>query len=602
MLFCRDITKSFGAQTLFVGADFQLNLGERIGIVGRNGSGKSTLFRLITGEDTVDEGEISYPDNYRIGSLDQHLSFSQETILAEVAQSLPEGSEHEIWKAKKLLSGLGFSTKDFEKSPDVFSGGFQIRVKLAQLLLSEPNLLLLDEPTNYLDILTIRWLERFLKSWKNEIICISHDQSFLERISTHTMAVHRKKFKKIKGSPRRCYTQIQKEEGLHERTRLNQDKETKKQEKFIREFRSGARSAGLVQSRIKMLEKRQNLEALCAIPPIKFQFTEMGFNGSRILDAHNLSFGYEPGTDLLKKLTFEIAPDDKIGIIGANGKGKTTLLHVLRQDLEFQSGTLKTHQSAHLGYMGQSNIDLLRPEKNIIEELQTVEGVGEQAARTIAGNLLFSGDLAYKPIKVLSGGEKARVNLGKVLLTPVNLLLLDEPTNHLDYESIDAFIAAVKSYTGALVFVSHNETFLREVAEKLIVFDGDNVFLYQNNYATFLKEKGFESENEEKESAPQKSTRVISSDRASRKEKEKLLRPLKRKLERLEKKILEIEDAQKQNVEDFKVAERQGNRIKTNTLGIAYQDMQKEVEGFWEKWNVLAGEVGEIEKETKILE
>jgi len=197
MLFCKNITKSFGPQTLFDGADFQLNFGERLGMVGRNGSGKSTLFRLILGEDSLDDGVISFPEHYRIGTLDQHLSFAKDTIRAEVAQSLPPGQEHDSWKAEKMLSGLGFSVQDFDRPPHEFSGGFQIRVKLAQLLLSEPNLLLLDEPTNHLDILSIRWLERFLRSWKNEIICISHDQNFLERISTHTLAVHRKKFKKM---------------------------------------------------------------------------------------------------------------------------------------------------------------------------------------------------------------------------------------------------------------------------------------------------------------------------------------------------------------------------------------------------------------------
>jgi ATP-binding cassette subfamily F protein 3 len=597
MLFLKNLTKTFGAQVLFSEANFQLNLGERIGVVGRNGSGKSTLFRLILKTDTPDEGEISFPKNYRIRGLDQHLKFDKNSILDEVCQSLSPGQEHNRWKAEKLLSGLGFSQKDFTRPPEEFSGGFQIRIKLAELLLSEPDLLLLDEPTNYLDIVTTRWLERFLQSWKHELICISHDQAFLENISTHTMAVHRQRFKKVKGSPKKCYAQINREEELHQRTRSNQAKETKKQEKFIREFRSGARSAGLVQSRIKMLNKKEKLKALPPIPPIKFGFTEVEFTGAKMIDAHNLSFGYEPGQDLLKKLTVEIFPGDKVGIIGANGKGKSTFLRALNREIELQSGTLKTHQNAHLGYMGQSNVDRLEPNKNIVEELSSVLGAGEQMARNIAGNLLFSGDLAYKPIKVLSGGEKSRVNLGKVLLTPVNCLLLDEPTNHLDYESVDAFIDAIQNFAGAVVFVSHNETFLTAIAEKLIVFDGDKVFFYQNNYETFLREKGFQSEQEEPPTAQEKAEtkKTAHNDHKGKKAKEKLIRPLKRKLNQIEKRIFKLESDQKANVEEFKVADNQGNRLKMETLGIQYQDLQKELESQWEIWNQIAEEIGKVE-------
>ncbi len=596
MLFCKNITKSFGSQTLFDSANFQLNCGERLGMVGRNGSGKSTLFRLILGEDSLDDGVISFPEHYRIGALDQHLNFTKDTIRDEVAQSLPTEQTHDAWKAEKMLSGLGFSPQDFGRSPHEFSGGFQIRVKLAQLLLSEPNLLLLDEPTNHLDILGIRWLERFLRSWKNELICISHDQGFLERISTHTLAVHRKKFKKMKGVPSQCYTQIKKEESLHERTRTNQEKETQKQKKFIREFRAGARSAGLVQSRIKMLDKRKSLYALEHIPPIRFQFAEAVFTGGRIIDAHNLSFGYEPDCDLLQQLSFEILPGEKIGIIGENGKGKTTLLQILNQQLQPQSGTLKIHTNAVSGFMGQSNIERLDPKKNILEELQTVSEVTEQMARNVAGSLLFSDSLAYKPICILSGGEKARVNLGKLLLSHVNLLLLDEPTNHLDYESIEAFTTATKKFTGSVVFVSHNEDFLKKVAQKLIVFDGGKVFFYPNNYETFLAKQGFQKEQQDNSITNQSaSTKKHSSLREIQKEKDRLLRPLKKKLNAIEKKMLLLEDAQKKNTERFKKADSQGNRLMMETIGIEYQDLQAELNIKWEEWNMVAEEIQKVD-------
>ena len=595
MLFCKNITKSYGTQILFAGADFQLNRGERVGIVGRNGSGKSTLFRLILNTDNLDDGEITFPEKYRIGGLDQHLKFTAKNILDEVLQGLPENESHEAWKGEKLLSGLGFEVSDFTKPASDFSGGFQIRIKLAQLLLSQPDCLLLDEPTNYLDILTIRWLERFLKTWPGEIMCISHDQAFLERISTHTLAVHRQQFKKIKGPPAKCYAQIAKEEEIQERTRVTEDKKTAKQEKFIREFRAGARSAGLVQSRIKMLAKKEKITALAPIPPIKFQFTEAEFTGAKTIDAHNLVFGYDEHTDLLKKLSVEIFPGDKIGIIGANGKGKSTLLRIFNKELENRAGTLKIHQNTLTGYIGQSNVDRLEPTKTIVQELQTVPEVSEQKARTIAGSLLFSGGLAMKPIKVLSGGEKSRVNLGKVLLTPVNFLLLDEPTNHLDYESIEAFISAVKEFSGAVVCVSHNEAFLSQVAEKLIVFDGDEVYLYPHNYERFLAEKGFASEQEIVEKKEKLKAPV-----SDQKAQQKLLRPLKRDLKNIEKEMLQLEEAQAQNVEKFKIAERQGNRLKMETLGIEYTDLSKKLELLWDKWNRVSEKITAINPEVDL--
>ena len=598
MLFGKNITKSFGSQILLKNADFQLNKGEKIGIVGRNGCGKTTLFRLILNTDISDDGEIVYPENYKIGTLDQQLCFSQKTIVDEVAQVLNEDQQNDIWKAEKLLFGLGFSKKDLFSSPDSFSGGFQIRIKLAQLLLSEPDLLLLDEPTNYLDILSIRWLEKFLRSWRGEILCVSHDQRFLENISTHTVAIHRQKLKKLKGSPSKIYAQIEQEELIHEKTRLSEIKERGRQEKFIREFRSGARSAGLVQSRIKMLEKKEQLQALSSITPIRFKFLEESFLGAKVMEARNISFGYKKNHDLLKKLSFEILPGEKIGIIGANGKGKSTLLKILAHILELQSGTLKQNTKTIIGYFGQSNLDKLDKNKNIVEELMSTGNVGEQMVRSIAGNLLFSGDLAYKKIEILSGGEKARVNLGKILLTPSNLLLLDEPTNHLDYESVEALIKAVKKFSGSTIFVSHNETFLRKVAQKLIVFDNDEVFVFSGDYETFLSEKGFRNEESGKLDAIQSvnTKKKSPNHKEQKKEKQRLLRPFKRQIERIEKHIANIEKAQQTNKEAFDKAHRQGNRLKMDTLGIEYQNLQKELKTHWNDWLNTGVEIESIEQ------
>ena len=598
MIFGKGITKSFGAQVLFENADFQVNPKERVGVVGRNGCGKSTLFQLILRTATPDEGEIAFPEHYRIGTLDQHLKFSKSNIREEVAQVLPVAQQHDHWKAEKLLFGLGFSKDDLEKEAALFSGGFQIRIKLAQLLLSEPDCLLLDEPTNYLDIVSIRWLESFLRQWKGEVLCVSHDQTFLENIVTHSIAIHRQKFKKIKGSPAKCYEQIALEEEVYEKTRQNDEKNRSKQEKFIREFRSGARSAGLVQSRIKMLEKKENLTPLSPIPPIKFRFPELDFTGSKVLEGHNLSFGYTQEQDLLKKLTLEIFPEEKIGIIGANGKGKTTLLKVLANFLSPHGGTLKRSNSLVWGYFGQSNIDRLDAQRNIIEEIMADEDVSEQCVRSIAGSLLFSGDIAYKKIGILSGGEKARVNLGKIFVKHTNLLFLDEPTNHLDYESVQALVKALQDYHGAVVFVSHNEHFLRKIAQKLVVFDGEEVFVFRGGYDDFLKQNGFSVEDMEQmtslQTAPKPKSETKPDDRASQKEYQKLVRPFKRKLERLEKEIAEIEEAQKKNKEAFADALARGSRLMMDKLGVEYQKMQIDLEQKMVEWEEVGREMEPI--------
>lgn len=599
MIFGKNITKSFGTQMLFENADFQANSRERIGIVGRNGYGKSTLFQLILGTAVLDDGEIAYPDRYHIGTLDQHLSFTKPTILEEVAQVLPPSQKHDHWKAEKILSGLGFSSEAFSQSAATFSGGYQMRIKLSQLLISEPDCLLLDEPTNHLDIVSIRWLESFLRQWSGEVLCISHDQAFLEHISTHTIAIHRRKFKKIKGPPAKCYEQISQEEDIYNKSLHNEGKKRAKQEKFIREFRAGARSAGLVQSRIKMLEKKGPLTTLAPIPQIKFCFPELDFTGAKVLDAEQLSFGYNPGEDLLKKLSLEVFPGEKIGIIGANGKGKTTLLNILSDTLPPQAGTIKWYNNLDWGSFGQSNQERLDPKKSILEELMDGTDRNEQKVRALAGSLLFSGDLVHKNIEILSGGEKARVNLGKILLKPTNLLFLDEPTNHLDYESVQALTEALMRYTGAIVFVSHDEYFLKKIAQKLVIFDGASVFVFRGGYEDFLNAKGFSVEQLERLPLESVRRKKAPAPRNDIKALQRLLRPLQRKLAQREQEISGIEKAQKENMEAFSVAHIQGNRIKLDMLGGAYQDLQRSLEKKMTDWASLGQEIEKIEGEIE---
>lgn len=260
MIKINQLSKSYSTHELFTDVNFQMNAGDRLGLVGRNGHGKTTLFRLILKQEEPDVGQIVIPRNYKIGHLEQHLHFTQPTILDEAALGLAEEESHSIYKAEAILFGLGFAHPDLTKPPHEFSGGFQIRINLAKLLLSEPNLLLLDEPTNYLDLPSVRWISRFLSNFKGELVLISHDRDFMDGVTTHTAVIHRQKVRKFEGGTAKAYSQIALEEEIHEKTRVNEEKNRSHAKEFIHRFRAQASKAKMVQSRIKMLEKLPRLE------------------------------------------------------------------------------------------------------------------------------------------------------------------------------------------------------------------------------------------------------------------------------------------------------------------------------------------------------
>lgn len=333
MIQFENLEKSFGDRILFSDVNFQINSRERIGLVGRNGHGKSTLLRMVIGEEPVEGGQILMPRNYRIGHLSQHLRFTESTVLAECARGLSADRQGNVWEAEKILTGLGFSEKDFQAPPESFSGGFQVRINLAKVLVSAPDMLLLDEPTNYLDITSIRWMERFLQEWRGEMILVTHDRSFMDRVVTHTVGIHRKKIRKIKGDTEKYYTQIAQEEEIYEKTRLNEEKKRKEVELFISRFRAKARLASMVQSRIKSLEKQGGKEKLEAISELDFAFRSLPFQAKQVLQAENLTFGYEGMPALIEDFSITVRPGERICVVGQNGKGKTTLLKLLARSL-----------------------------------------------------------------------------------------------------------------------------------------------------------------------------------------------------------------------------------------------------------------------------
>ena len=495
-----NLSKSYGTQVIFDDIGFTVNSGERIGLVGRNGHGKTTLLKMITGEEKPDSGVIGVPNNYSIGYLSQHLSFTEDTVLKEGCLGLKPSDDgrDESYKVESILMGLGFTKEDFSRGPLELSGGYQVRLNLAKLLVSEPNLLLLDEPTNYLDIVSIRWLTRFLRSWKGELILITHDRDFMDGVTTHTMGIHRQKVRKIAGPTQKLYDQILMEEEVYEQTRINEEKKRKEVEQFINRFRAQATKAKAVQSKIKALSKKERLERMAEIKDLEFSFTCAPFTGKTLLEAKDVSFSYAPASAaLIERFGITIGKKDRIAVVGKNGRGKTTLLSLLAGELRPQGGSIARHPQTKQAYFGQTNIQRLDPSKTVEQEiLDANPDQGRKAARTICGIMMFEGDAALKKVSVLSGGEKSRVLLGRLLVSPTNLLLLDEPTNHLDMESVDSLIEAIDAFDGAVVIVTHSEMILEAVAERLIVFDDDTVSVFDGTYQDFLARGGWRDEEE----------------------------------------------------------------------------------------------------------
>lgn len=540
------VTKAYGGRTLLDKVSFILAKNEKCGLVGRNGSGKTTLFRLICGMEEADSGSITFAKNYRLGYLSQHIQFSKETILEEAALGLVGDDKDNIYKAEAILFGLGFQKQDMERSPSQFSGGYHLRLHLAKLLLSEPDCLLLDEPTNYLDILSIRWLAKFLRAWPKELIMVSHDRQFLDDVITHTVGIHRQGIKKIEGPTIKLFEHIAAEETVHEKTRLAIEKKKEHLQSFVDRFGAKNTKAAQAQARVKAIKRLPSLEMLCQIENLNFTFPVIQTNSKVLVATDSLSFQYaSQKTPLLSNVTLEIERNARLGIIGKNGKGKSTLLRLLLGELVPLSGSIKTMSNLSIGYFGQSHIDSLPKELTIEEAIrQANPTLSFQEVRSIAGKMMFGQEAAEKKIAVLSGGEKSRVVLGKLLARPCHLLLLDEPTNHLDVESMEAFMDALEDFEGAVCLVTHSELVLDRLAEQLIVFREGKQELFLGTYSDFLQKGGWQEE----EKAPVKRESSFKDAKRQRAEmvteRAKLLKPHLTKIQTLEARIIALEEEQ----------------------------------------------------------
>lgn len=497
MIQLNNISKHFGVQVLFDDLELVIGKGERIGFVGRNGSGKSTLFKIILGEITPDSGEIKIPKGYQVGALDQHIHFSKPTVLEECCQVLSEDEQYDWWKAERILFGLGFTEEDLQKDPYSFSGGYQVRINLTKALVQNPNLLLLDEPTNYLDIVSLRWLRGFLKGFKGEVLIITHDRDFMDSVATHTIGLTRKRLRKFKGDTAKFYEQVAISDEMYEQTRVTQEKKKKELQGFVDRFGAKASKATQAQSRAKQIEKMGTLEKLSDENSLGFRFNYKECPGKVILEANDLSFSYsgDASEDLFSNLSISVGRHDRIGIIGKNGKGKSTLLNVIAGELEKRTGDIVSHPSISLGHFGQTNIERLHIGNTIQNEIsESNPDLTFSQVRKICGTIMFEGDLANKNISVLSGGEKSRVMLGKILARKSNLLLLDEPTNHLDMDSIESLTKEIGNFEGAVIVVTHSELMLKAIVNKLIIFHKGIAEFFDGTYDEFLEKIGWETE------------------------------------------------------------------------------------------------------------
>ena len=523
-----EISKSFGARTLFEDVSLSITYGERIALVGANGAGKSTLFSIILGTAEPDSGSVVIDRHTTLGYLPQETAAAgDETVLelataitpehAELQRILAEGARtgqtdteeyhnaqgrfaelgaHQLEpKAKRLLSGLAFRESDFDRPARTMSGGWIMRAHLARLLVMEPDLLMLDEPTNHLDLESLGWFQNYLAHYPGAILMISHDRAFLNALIDSIVEIRNKQIHRYRGNYDAYIEQKAARAEQHLAAYKNQQAEIQKLQEFADRFRAKASKASQAQSKLKQIERMEKLEAPeGAEKKIHIKFPQPVRSGQRVLSLEKIHHAYG---DLVvyRGIDLEIEKGQRTVLVGPNGAGKSTLLKILGGVLPVQQGERKPGFNAEIGYFSQNRVDMLDPTRTVLQEVMSIPNpVPEVTARTVLGSFLFQGDDAYKKVSVLSGGEKSRLGLIKLLLNPPNLLLMDEPTTHLDIASIDALIEALKQYQGTLIFISHDVYFIRALATTVLHISAGKLTPYSGDYDYYLEKSGAASE------------------------------------------------------------------------------------------------------------
>jgi ATP-binding cassette subfamily F protein 3 len=507
MLTVSQLSKSFGGRRLFDDVSLQVNRGDRIGLVGPNGSGKSTLFSLILGESSPDAGKIGLEKSASVGFLPQETAAAgNETVLELVLAVSPEllhaqkviksheagrGSSdsayhdalhvfeaHGGWelepKAKRMLAGLAFRESDFNRPARAMSGGWIMRAHLARLLVMEPDLLLLDEPTNHLDLESLQWFQEYLKGYPGAIVMISHDREFLNQLVGSIIEIAHSKLVRYRGNWSSYVEQKAAREEQQAAAYKNQQKEIASLQLFADRFRAKASKASQAQSKLKQIDRMEKIAAPAAhAKTIRFHFPQPPRSGLRAITLKEVDHSYG-NLKVYRDLNFVAERGQRTVLVGPNGAGKSTLLKLLAGVLPVQTGSRQLGHNVRVGYFSQNRIEMLNPHHTVLDSARDmIHPVSEQTARTVLGSFLFRGDDVFKTVRVLSGGEKSRLALVKLLLDPPNVLLMDEPTTHLDVGSIDALIGALSQYQGTLIFISHDVHFIRAIATSVLRVSGD---------------------------------------------------------------------------------------------------------------------------------
>lgn len=519
-------TKSYGSRVLFDSASFAINDDEHIGVIGPNGAGKTTLFKILSGQEELDKGEVTKSYNLRLAYLEQESDWDIEE---KVEEYLTHNCIKPIWELKQFGLKLGLTETHFNSHLKELSGGYRMRVKLLYLIGLEPNLLLLDEPTNFLDLETLLVLEEFLIEFKGAFLLISHDREFLRKVTNNIVEVEAGDIVKYPGNLDDYFEQKALLRTILEKQIMSQEAKRKSVMDFVTRFGAKATKAKQAQSRLKRLEKMEKIEVKKLPVSSVIQIPKPTPTGKAVIEIEKLFCGYQDKV-ILKNITLRLERGNHIGIVGFNGAGKSTLLKTLSQEIPALSGDFKLGHQVTYSYFAQHSTDKLHVNQSVLENLQTAahRDCTQQDILNMAGSLLFSGDAVHKKVSVLSGGEKSRVALGQILLKKNPLLFLDEPTNHLDFDTVEALTQALEEYEGTILCVSHDRSFISRVANRILEVKDGELTLYPGTYEDYVwsLQKGVLSERNY-DSAPtsQKSSS------ANPEEKKVNTREIKKKLE-----------------------------------------------------------------------